>query len=199
MPVRLLVCAAIAAALALPASALGWAWPVQGPVLRPFLFGDDPYSVGQHRGIDIGAATGTPVMAPAAGVVSFAGTVPVSGHVVSIRTPDGYSVTLVHLGSVEVQRGKTVVEGGLVGTVGPSGEAELSVPMSISASGEAPSRTGISTRCSSCPPPSKRRPCRLKRKGSLLPRPIPGRQSLPRLRRPPTPHPRRVRRPSRLK
>ena len=67
MPVRLLVCAAIAAALAVPTSALGWAWPVQGPVLRPFLFGDDPYAAGQHRGIDIGAATGTPVLAPAAG------------------------------------------------------------------------------------------------------------------------------------
>ena len=128
MPVRLLVCAAIAAALAVPTSALGWAWPVQGPVLRPFLFGDDPYAAGQHRGIDIGAATGTPVLAPAAGVVSFAGTVPVGGRTVAIQTSDGYSVTLVHLGSVAVQRGTTVAQGGLVGTVGPSGEPELSVP-----------------------------------------------------------------------
>ena len=27
---------------------------MDGPVLRPFLFGDDPYAAGLHRGIDIG-------------------------------------------------------------------------------------------------------------------------------------------------
>ena len=128
MTVRLLVCAAITAALAVPASALGWAWPVQGPVLRPFLLGDDPYAAGQHRGIDIGAPAGTPVLAPAAGVVSFTGTVPVGGRTVSLQTEDGYSVTLVHLGSVVVRRGTAVAEGGLVGTVGPSGVVELPVP-----------------------------------------------------------------------
>ena len=90
MTVRLLVCAAITAALAVPASALGWAWPVQGPVLRPFLLGDNPYAAGQHRGIDIGAPAGTPVLAPAAGVVSFTGTVPVGGRTVSLQTEDGY-------------------------------------------------------------------------------------------------------------
>ena len=128
MTVRLLVCAAITAALAVPASALGWAWPVQGPVLRPFLLGDDPYAAGQHRGIDIGAPAGTPVLAPAAGVVSFTGTVPVGGRTVSLQTEDGYSVTLLHLGSVVVRRGTAVAEGGLVGTVGPSGVVELPVP-----------------------------------------------------------------------
>jgi hypothetical protein len=126
--VRLLVCAGIAAALALPAPALGWAWPVQGPVLRPFLLGDDPYAAGQHRGIDIGAPAGASVLAPAGGVVSFAGTVPVGGRTVSIQTDDGYSVTLLHLGSIAVRRGTALAEGGFVGTVGPSGVVELPVP-----------------------------------------------------------------------
>jgi hypothetical protein len=44
--------------------ALAWAWPADGPVLRPFVLGDDPYARGQHRGIDIGAPAGTPVRAP---------------------------------------------------------------------------------------------------------------------------------------
>src|SRR5919108_86524 len=56
--------------------ALAWTWPVDGPVLRPFVLGDDPYAAGQHRGIDVGAAAGSPVRAPAAGAVSFSGWVP---------------------------------------------------------------------------------------------------------------------------
>ena len=128
LPTRLLMCAAISAALAWPTSAFGWTWPVQGPVLRPFLLGDDPYAAGQHRGIDIGSPSGASVLAPAAGVVSFAGTVPVGGRTVSIQTEDGYSVTVLHLGSVAVRRGASIAEGAPIGTVGPSGEAELSVP-----------------------------------------------------------------------
>jgi hypothetical protein len=108
--------------------ALAWTWPVDGPVLRPFILGDDPYAAGQHRGIDIGAPTGTTVRAPASGTVSFAGTVPGGGRTVTIRTTDGYSVTLVHLGTIGAARGADVAEGASVGTVGPSGEAELPDP-----------------------------------------------------------------------
>ncbi len=108
--------------------ALAWTWPVDGPVLRPFVLGDDPYAAGQHRGIDVGATAGAPVRAPAAGAVTFAGTVPGGGRTVTIQTADGYSVTLVHLGSFVVGRGAAVAEGATVGTVGPSGEPELGEP-----------------------------------------------------------------------
>lgn len=58
-----------------PARASGtWMWPVQGPVIRGFDPPDSPYGSG-HRGIDIATAFGTPVVAPAAGTVSFAGKV----------------------------------------------------------------------------------------------------------------------------
>jgi hypothetical protein len=109
--------------------ALAWTWPADGPVLRPFAFDpDSPYAGGQHRGIDVGAPAGTPVLAPAAGTVSFAGTVPGGGLTLAIRTPDGYSVTLVHLGAIGAAQGATVVEGGVVASVGPSGEPELPEP-----------------------------------------------------------------------
>jgi peptidase M23-like protein len=109
--------------------ALAWTWPVDGPVLQPFAFDpDSPYAGGQHRGIDVGAPTGTPVVAPAAGTVSFAGTVPGGGLTLAIRTPDGYSVTLVHLGAIGAARGATVREGEVVGSVGPTGESELPEP-----------------------------------------------------------------------
>jgi hypothetical protein len=108
--------------------ALAWTWPVDGPVLRPFKLGDDPYAGGQHRGIDIGAPLGTSVRAPAGGRVSFAGTVPTSGKSVTIQMPDGYSVTLVQLGTIGVTRGASVAEGAIVGTIGPSGEPEAAAP-----------------------------------------------------------------------
>jgi Peptidase family M23 len=104
--------------------ALAWTWPADGPVLRPFTLGDDPYAGGQHRGVDIAGAAGTPVRAPAAGVVSFASTVPGGGRTVTVRTSDGYSVTLVHLGSVAVERDELLPEGATVGAIGPTGDVE---------------------------------------------------------------------------
>jgi Peptidase family M23 len=109
--------------------ALAWTWPVDGPVLQPFSFDPgDPYAAGQHRGIDIAASRGAPVVAPAGGTISFAGTVPGGGLTLAIRTPDGYSATLVHLGVITVARGATVGEGSIVGSVGPSGDPEHAQP-----------------------------------------------------------------------
>ena len=111
-------------------AAYAWSWPVQGPVLRSFSYDEaHPYAAGQHRGIDIGAdAAGESVVAPAAGTVSFAGTVPTNGKSVTIETADGYSVTLTHLGSIGVAKGATVAERDPVGTIGPSGTPEVEGP-----------------------------------------------------------------------
>jgi hypothetical protein len=114
--------------LVTPSVAAAWSWPVDGPVLRPFSFGSDPYAAGQHRGIDIGSPSGSPVVAPAGGTVSFAGTVPNGGKTVTIQTPTGYAATLVHLGSIRVARGTAIAEGALVGTVGPSGVPDIPEP-----------------------------------------------------------------------
>src|SRR2546423_707051 len=146
---------AAAAKLIVPAPAPGWSWAVPRSGLAGVSFarppphaarqhpGDDngaprgagggapgfgPYAAGQHRGIDIGAPSDAGVEAPVSGSVAFAGTVPVGGKTLTIATADGYSVTLVHLGSYAVRRGDAVSEGEVVGTVGPSGQSELTVP-----------------------------------------------------------------------
>jgi hypothetical protein len=114
-------------ALALPAaSAQAWTWPVDGPILRPFLFDSaHPYAGGQHRGIDIGGEEGASVRSPIDGVVSFAGTVPTGGKTVSVETPLGYTATLLHLGTIAVKRGSSVAEGTtIVGTVGSAEDAQ---------------------------------------------------------------------------
>jgi MYXO-CTERM domain-containing protein len=116
--------------LAWAPAAFAWSWPVQGPVLQPFAYDEaHPYAAGQHRGIVIGAdSAGETVVAPAAGTVSFAGTVPTNGKTVTIETADGYSVTLTHLGSIAVGKGASVDEQDTVGTVGPSGTPEVDAP-----------------------------------------------------------------------
>ena len=103
---------------------------MQGPVLRPFAYDEaHPYVSGQHRGVDIGGdSAGETVVAPAAGTISFAGTVPTNGRSVTIQTADGYSVTLTHLGSIAVAKGATVAEEDAIGTVGPSGTPEIDGP-----------------------------------------------------------------------
>ncbi len=117
----------ILAALAVAGPAKAWTWPASGPVLLPYSFDPDhPYGAGQHRGIDVGGGAGETILAPAGGVISFAGTVPGSGKSVTIITPDGWSVTLTQLGSIAVAKGAVVVEGGTIGTIGPSGDPEVS-------------------------------------------------------------------------
>src|SRR6266550_2759966 len=109
--------------------ASAWTWPVNGPVLQTFSFDPaHPYAAGQHRGIAIGADAATPVLAAASGVVSFAGSVPTNGLTLTIQTGDGLAVSLTHLGSIDVARDAHVVEGSVVGTVGPSGTAEFATP-----------------------------------------------------------------------
>ena len=51
------------------------------------------------------------VRAPAAGTVTFVGSVPTHGLTVTIATADGYAVTLTHLGAAPVAKGASVDEG----------------------------------------------------------------------------------------
>ena len=103
---------------------------MQGPVLQSFLFDElTPKAPGQHRGISIGAAAGTPVLAPVDATITFAGTVAAGGKTLSLLTAQGLSVTLLHLGSFRVGAGRDRgPKGQQVGTVVPSGSSEITVP-----------------------------------------------------------------------
>ena len=100
------------------AAPTGWSWPVgpPHPITRQFIAPPTPYAAG-HRGIDIGlpGGPGATVIAPADGVVHFAGVV-VDRPIVSIQHADGVisSVEPVEPG---VARGDPVSRGDLVGTV----------------------------------------------------------------------------------
>jgi murein DD-endopeptidase MepM/ murein hydrolase activator NlpD len=88
------------------ASGMWYLPPVRGPVLRHFEPPPTPYAAG-HRGIDIGAARGSAVVASAAGTVAFAGQV--GGELfVSINHADGIRTTYSFLDAVLVRAGQTV-------------------------------------------------------------------------------------------
>jgi hypothetical protein len=128
-----LICALVATLQFLSSNALasgsGWAWPVSGPVLTPYRNGGNPYAAGQHRGIDIGARVGTPVVAAVGGTVTFAGVVGSSGLTVSERTADGrFDLSYLHLSAVGVHRGDVLAPGAAVGAVGVSGRRSVAAP-----------------------------------------------------------------------
>ena len=120
---------ALAVVLALaPGAQAEWVWPVKGEVITPYRNGTDPYATGQHRGIDIAASLGTPVVAAAGGDVRFAGTAGSSGLTISIRTGDGYDTSYLHLSALSVRAGAQVSPGDRIGAVGTTGTRSATAP-----------------------------------------------------------------------
>ena len=102
---------------------------MEGPVVTQYSNGDDPYAGGQHRGIDVSAAAGTPVVAAADGSVRFAGALGSAGLTVSIRTSDElYDTSYLHLDSIDVRAGDRVAAGARIGSVGTTGRRSLAEP-----------------------------------------------------------------------
>ncbi|MGA1603240.1 MAG: M23 family metallopeptidase [Prochlorothrix sp.] len=84
-------------------------------------FAEDYY----HRGVDYAAGTGTPVVAPAAGVVSLVGYAAkgfeLHGNTVGIDHGQGVLSIMLHLNSIQVWTGQPVEAGEVIGTVGSTG------------------------------------------------------------------------------
>jgi hypothetical protein len=119
----------LASLLLVPSAWAEWVWPVRGEVITSYRNGTDPYASGQHRGIDIAAATGTAVVAAAGGEVRFAGTAGSSGLTVSVRTADGrYDTSYLHLSSTSVSEGDSVAAGQRLGAVGTTGSRSATAP-----------------------------------------------------------------------
>lgn len=77
-----------------------------------------------HYGLDIAADVGTPIHAPAGGVVRLAAAdFLLEGGIVIIDHGLGVTSTLFHMNSVTVEEGARVVKGDPIGTVGAKGRA----------------------------------------------------------------------------
>lgn len=115
---------------AVAAHAAEWYPPViDGSMLLGF---GARYAGGTHRGVDISAAPGSGVAAPAAGTVVFAGHVPADGggtcKAVTVELPDGRRLSLLPLESVSVVAGETIEAGREIGQVAAAGDDSSAAP-----------------------------------------------------------------------
>lgn len=85
----------------------------------------DPISAkkAMHMGIDLGARSGTAILAAGPGVVTMAGWLGANGRIVEVDHGFGIRTRYAHLRSISVKRGERVERGEIIGKVGKSGRA----------------------------------------------------------------------------
>ena len=74
-----------------------------------------------HAGLDFAAATGTPISAPAAGVVANTGDYFFNGNTVFIDHGQGLITAYMHLSRIDVRAGQSIRRGEILGAVGATG------------------------------------------------------------------------------
>ena len=99
--------------------------PISGRLTSRFGMRGHPVLGGyrQHSGVDLAAPTGSPVLATADGVVSFADWRGGYGLLVSVDHGGGVQTRFAHLSRIMVRPGERVSKGQLVGLVGSTGRS----------------------------------------------------------------------------
>lgn len=95
-----------------------WQWPVDGVISSSFGSRD-----GEHKGIDIAAAKGTPVVAARSGLVKKSYLSHSYGNVIFIVHPHGYESVYAHLSERLARKGDHVDQGEMIGRVGSTGDS----------------------------------------------------------------------------
>ena len=106
--------------------AKAFVWPVQGRISGRFgnqrIYNGKPGSA--HSGMDIAAPNGTPVKAPAAGVVTFADPdLYLTGGTVVLDHGFGISSNFLHLSRIDVKVGDRIEQGQMIAAVGSTGRS----------------------------------------------------------------------------
>ncbi len=104
----------------------GFAWPVEGRISGRFgrqrIYNGTPGA--PHSGTDIAVPQGTPIKAPAAGIVTFAEPdLYLTGGTVLIDHGHGVSSSFLHMSRLDVEQGQRVEQGQAIGKVGATGRA----------------------------------------------------------------------------
>ena len=105
---------------------MSFVWPVKGRISGVFgsqrIYNGTPKSA--HSGVDIAAPQGTPIHAPAGGIVTFANPdLYLTGGTVLIDHGHGVSSNFLHMSRIDVKVGDRVEQGQVIGLVGATGRA----------------------------------------------------------------------------
>lgn len=91
-------------------------WPVLGRITQGYWYG--------HRAIDVGAPTGSAVMAADGGFVSFAGWTDVGyGYLIVVDHGNGFATYYGHLSNIYVTEGQAAERGQVIGAAGNTGNS----------------------------------------------------------------------------
>ena len=98
----------------------GYTWPARGTLTSGY-----GWRWGRmHRGIDIAAPTGTPIVAAAPGIVTYADWNSGGyGNLVEIQHPNGSLTIYAHNSKILVRKGQTVSQGELIAKMGSTGRS----------------------------------------------------------------------------
>ncbi|MBL0922904.1 MAG: peptidoglycan DD-metalloendopeptidase family protein [Sphingomonadaceae bacterium] len=100
--------------------------PVRGDVVSGF---NELTSTGyRDRGIRMNAAASSPIVAPAAGRVTYAGRYRSYGQIIIIEHGNGWNTLITNLAAVRVSKGQSVDQGAVLGTSGDE-EREIGVEL----------------------------------------------------------------------
>jgi murein DD-endopeptidase MepM/ murein hydrolase activator NlpD len=100
-------------------------WPVKGWLTSTFGYRSSPFTGRRelHKGLDIATRSGTPVIAPADGLVVFAGREGGFGNMIIIDHGYGITTRYGHCSSLEAKLGQKIKRGDVVARVGNTGRS----------------------------------------------------------------------------
>lgn len=98
-------------------------WPTLGWVTSGFGFRINPFTglTQMHEGLDISNRVGTPIVAPANGIVTYVGNDWIHGKYVSLSHSFGMTTQYFHLSKTSVKTGQRVKRGDKIAEIGVTG------------------------------------------------------------------------------
>ena len=100
-------------------------WPVKGWLTSTFGYRSSPFTGRRemHKGLDIATRSGTPIIAPADGLVVFAGREGGFGNMVILDHGYGITTRYGHCSSIDAKLGQKIKRGDVIARIGSTGRS----------------------------------------------------------------------------